>query len=204
MNPLGEWLFLAVPARAGLRQGRGVGVELVEAMTAGAFSLAAHHLHEQPGCPVAHTAREVLLPSHVIKLLARHVDTLGEQPVGQRPVQRPTMLGQPTVLLGGTNGGPLGRARLLPVAPSRFMGAVGVEAVGRTGTVLAIHVALSTAQPHGVQLDPTGQRVNPSRRRSITALHRNRDFTRAEVEGDPAVADRMPLLGCPSHTSCMR
>jgi hypothetical protein len=97
VDPLGERLFPAVPAQAGLGQGRRFGVVLVETVPAGAFSLAADHLHEQPRCPVAHTAREVLLPCNVIKLLTRYIGAVREQPVGQRPVQRLTVLGQPAV-----------------------------------------------------------------------------------------------------------
>src|SRR6202453_5008756 len=73
VHPLGERLFLTVPAQTCLGQGGCCRVELEEASTAGAFSLAAHHLHQQPRCPVAHTAREVLLPCNVINLLARHL-----------------------------------------------------------------------------------------------------------------------------------
>ena len=85
VDPLGERLFLAVPAQAGLRQGRGGGVVFVETFPAGAFSLAAHRLHEQPRCPVAHAAREVLLPCAVIQLLAGDVGAVGEQPVPSAP-----------------------------------------------------------------------------------------------------------------------
>ena len=87
VNPLGERLLLAVPAQAGLGQGRGVGVVLVAAITPGAVSLAAHHLNEQPRCPVPYAAREVLLPCAVIELFAGNVNTMGEQPVGQAPTQ---------------------------------------------------------------------------------------------------------------------
>jgi hypothetical protein len=73
VDPLRERLFLAVPAQAGLGQGGGLGVVLVETFPAGAFSLAAQRLHKQPRCPVAHTAREVLLPRDVIQLLARDI-----------------------------------------------------------------------------------------------------------------------------------
>ncbi len=90
VDPLRKRLFLAVPTQTGLRQGSRFGIELVEAITAGAFGLAAHHLHEQPRCPVAHTAREVLLPRNVIKLLADHIGALGAQPVGQRRVSQPS------------------------------------------------------------------------------------------------------------------
>jgi hypothetical protein len=74
VHPLRERLFLSVPAQAGLGQGRGLGVVLVAAITAGAFSLATDHLHEQSRCPVPHTARGVFLPCDVIELLARDVD----------------------------------------------------------------------------------------------------------------------------------
>jgi hypothetical protein len=46
VDPLGERFFLAVPAQTGLRQGSRVGAVLVELVAAGAFSLAAHHLHQ--------------------------------------------------------------------------------------------------------------------------------------------------------------
>jgi hypothetical protein len=63
-------------------------------------TLAAHHVYEQPRFTVAHTAREVLLPCDVIELLADDVGAVGEQPVGQCPVQRLAVFGQPAVLLG--------------------------------------------------------------------------------------------------------
>jgi hypothetical protein len=85
VDALGERLFLAVPAQAGLGQGRGIWVVLVEAIAAGTGSLAADHVHEQPRCPVAHAAREVLLPCAVIEVLAGDVGAVREQPVGQRP-----------------------------------------------------------------------------------------------------------------------
>ncbi len=78
VDPLGERLFLAVPAQAGLGQGRGLGAVLVGTFPAGAFSLATDHLHEHPRCPVPHTAREVLLPRDVIELLARDIYAVGE------------------------------------------------------------------------------------------------------------------------------
>ncbi len=46
VNPLRERLFLPVPAQTGLRQGRRSWVVLVETLPAGAFSLAAQHLHQ--------------------------------------------------------------------------------------------------------------------------------------------------------------
>jgi hypothetical protein len=70
VTPLRERLLLAVPAQARLRQGRGVRVVLVQVISAGAISPTAHHVHEQPRCPITHTAREVLLPCNVIELLA--------------------------------------------------------------------------------------------------------------------------------------
>ena len=108
VDPLRERLFLTFPTQTGLRQGSRVRAVLVEAITAGAFSLAAHHLHEQPRCPVAHTAREVLLPPNVIQLLAHHIRAVREQPVGQRPMQRLTVLRQPAMLLGHPGGTALG------------------------------------------------------------------------------------------------
>jgi hypothetical protein len=48
VNPLGERLFLAVPAQAGLGQGGRCGGVLVEPIPAGAVSLAADRLHERP------------------------------------------------------------------------------------------------------------------------------------------------------------
>ena len=81
VDPLGERLFLSVPTLTRLGQGRGgFGAVLIEAIPAGAFSLAAHHLDEQPRCPAAHTAREVHLPYHVIELLAGDVGAMREQP----------------------------------------------------------------------------------------------------------------------------
>jgi hypothetical protein len=65
VDPLGERLFLTLPAQAGLGQGCGFGAVLVEAIATGAFSLAADHLNEQPRCPIPHTARKVLLPRDV-------------------------------------------------------------------------------------------------------------------------------------------
>jgi hypothetical protein len=103
VHPLGERLFLTVPAQTCLGQGSRCRVELVEASTAGAFSLAAHHLHQQPRCPVTHTAREVLLPCEVIDLLARDVGAVRQQPVGQTTVQRFAVLGQPAMLLAPDN-----------------------------------------------------------------------------------------------------
>src|SRR6202453_3366433 len=145
VHPLGERLFLTVPAQAGLGQGGCCRVELEEAITAGAFSLAAHHLHQQPRCPVAHTAREVLLPCEVIDLLARYVGAVRQQPVGQTTVQRFAVLGQPAVLLGHTGDGLGGRAGTLPVAAPSLVGAVGVKAARRPGPVLAVQVALAPA-----------------------------------------------------------
>jgi hypothetical protein len=46
VHPLRERLLLSVPAQTGLRQGGGSWVVLVELLAAGAFSLAAHHLHQ--------------------------------------------------------------------------------------------------------------------------------------------------------------
>src|ERR1700737_583850 len=108
VDPLRERLFLAVPAQTGLGQGRGFRVELVETITAGACSLAAHHLHQQPWCPIPHTAREVLLPCDEIELLARDISPMGEQLVGQRTVQRLAALSQPAVQLADNGGGLLG------------------------------------------------------------------------------------------------
>ena len=86
VHPLLERLFLAVPAQTGLRQGSGARVELVETITAGACSLAVDDLHQQPWCPVAHTARKVLLPRNIFQFLARHVGPVAEQLVGQPAV----------------------------------------------------------------------------------------------------------------------
>ena len=86
VDPLRERLFLAIPAQTRLGQGSRSGVVLVEAIPAGAFSLATDHLYEQSRCPVPHAAREVLLPHDVIELLARHVGAVGKQPIRQRPV----------------------------------------------------------------------------------------------------------------------
>ncbi len=124
VDPLGERLFLTVPAQTGLRQGGVFGAELIKAITTGAFSLAAHHLHEQPRCPIAHTAREVLLPRNVIKLLARHINTVAKEPISQRTVQRLTVLGQPAMLLSRTSEAPLGRTGWLPLAAAWFMRAI--------------------------------------------------------------------------------
>src|SRR5262245_35195537 len=44
--PVARAAFLTVPAQAGLRQGGGERAVLVETITAGAFSLAAHQLHQ--------------------------------------------------------------------------------------------------------------------------------------------------------------
>ena len=46
VHPLGERLLLTVPAQTGLRQGGRSWVVFVETLPAGAFSLAAHHLHQ--------------------------------------------------------------------------------------------------------------------------------------------------------------
>ncbi len=78
MDPLGERLFPAVPTQAGLRQGSGGGVVLVEVIPAGACSLAANRLDEHPWCPVPHAAGEVLLPCDIIELLAGNVGAMGE------------------------------------------------------------------------------------------------------------------------------
>lgn len=154
VDPLGERLFLTVPTQTALRQGSRSGVELVETITAGAFSLAAHRLHEQPRCPVAHTAREVLLPRHVIKLLARHIGAMAQQPVRQRTVQRLAVLGKSAMLFSHTGSRPLGRTGTLPGAAPGLVGAVWVEAVRRPGTVLAIQMPLSATQSHRVQPEP--------------------------------------------------
>jgi hypothetical protein len=145
VHPLGERLFLAVPAQACLGQGSRSGGALVEVITAGAFSLAAHHLHQQPRCPVAHTAREILLPCEVINLFARYVGAVRQQSVGQTTVQRFAVLGQPAVLLAHTGDGLGGRAGTLPVAAAGLVGAVGVKASRRPGPVLAVQVALPPA-----------------------------------------------------------
>jgi hypothetical protein len=97
VDPLGEWLFLTVPAQTSLGQGGGIGVVLVETLPAGTCSLAADHLYERPRCPVAHTAWEVLLPRDVIQLLAGNVGAVGEQPVGQPTMQSLAVLGQSAV-----------------------------------------------------------------------------------------------------------
>ena len=145
VDPLRKRLFLAVPAQAGLGQGSRFGAVLVEAIPAGAFSLATNRRNEQSRCSVPHAAREVLLPRDVINLLAHHVGAVSEQPVGQRPVQRLTVLGQPAVLLSHSSRGPLGRVGALPVAAAGFVGAVGLKAARRPGSVLAVQVALLAA-----------------------------------------------------------
>jgi hypothetical protein len=130
VDPLGERLLPAIPAQAGLGQGGGVGVELVERFAAGAFSLATHRLHEHPRCPVPHAAREVLLPCDVIELLASDVGAVGEELVGQRPVQSLTVLGQPAMQLGFPRLGVFCAAGAPPVAAAEFVGAIGVKAAG--------------------------------------------------------------------------
>src|SRR5271166_743461 len=192
VDPLGEWLFLTFPTQAGLRQSSRMGAVLVEAITAGAFSLAAHHLHEQPRCPVAHTAREVLLPTNVIQLLAHHIRAVREQPVGQRPMQRLTVLSQPAMLLGHTGGAALGGPRMLPATAAWLMSAIRVEAARRAGTVLTIQVSLPAAQPHSVQPDSISQRLYPSRPAPIASLDGDCDLAGPQVERHPRVADRMP------------
>src|SRR5271166_4597372 len=199
VDPLGERLFLTVPAQTGLRQSSRFGVELIESITAGAFGLAAHHFHEQPRCPVAHTAREVLLPREVIKLLARHLGAVREQPVGQRPVQRLAMLAQPAVLLGHTGGGPFSRVGTLPGAAARLVNAVGMKAARRPRTMLTVQVSLSPAQSHGVQSDPISQRLNPSHPSSVASLDTYRDLAGTQIERHPPVADRMPPGRMPIH-----
>jgi hypothetical protein len=138
VDPLGERLFFTVPAQAVLGQGRGFRVELVEAIPAGAFSLAAQRLHEQPRCPIPHTAREVLLPRDVIQLFASDISSMAEQPVCQRTVQRLTVLGRPAVQLGHRGRCLLGRGGPAPLALTALVGAVGVEATRRAGAVLAV------------------------------------------------------------------
>src|SRR5258705_1461819 len=83
VDPLRERLFLAVPAQAGLGQGRGHGVVLVETFPAGAFSLATDHLHDHPRCPDPNTSPEGLLPPEVIELLACAIGAVGDQRVGR-------------------------------------------------------------------------------------------------------------------------
>ena len=145
VNSLVEQLFLAVPAQAGLGQGGCLRVVLVETFSAGAYSLAAHRLYEHPRCPVPHTAREVLLPRDVIELLARDTRAVGEQPVGQRAMQRLTVLGQPAMKLGHLRLGVFRAAGTLPVAAVRYVGAIRMKTAGRTGAVLAVQMALRGA-----------------------------------------------------------
>jgi hypothetical protein len=145
VDSLRKRLFLTVPAQAGLGQGSRFRVVLVKAIAAGAFSLAADRRNEQSRCPVPHTAREVLLPSDVIELLARHGGAVREQPVSQRPVQRLAILGQPTVQLGCTGTGLLSCVGALPVAPPRLVGAVRFEAARRPGVVLTVQAPLLPA-----------------------------------------------------------
>jgi hypothetical protein len=64
------------------------------------------------------------------------------------------MLSQPPTLLGHPCGGLFGRLRALPIAAARPVGAIGVKAFRRTGTVLAIQVPLGATYPHNVQPDP--------------------------------------------------
>src|ERR1700682_1568674 len=120
VGPLGERLFLAPPAQTGLGQGRGFGVEFVEMVPAGACSLAANHLYEQPRCPVPHTVREVLLPCDVIQLLASDVGATAEEPVGQPTMQRLAVLRPAAVQLGHPRSCLLGRVRPLPGAAARL------------------------------------------------------------------------------------
>ena len=146
VDPLGERFFLPVPTQTGSRQGSRVWAVLVEVVTAGAFSLAAHHLHQQSRCPVAHTAREVLLPRNVIQLLAHHIRAVRQQPVGQSTMQCLTVLRQPAMLLSDHRGAPFGGAgTLLPVAAASLMRAVGVKAARRARPVLTVHVPLPAA-----------------------------------------------------------
>src|ERR1700682_5808725 len=130
VNPLGEWLFFTVPPQTGLGQGGGIGVVLVETLPAGACSLAADHLHERPWRPVAHTAREVLLPRAVIQLLAGNVGAVGGQPAGPPNMQWRAVLGQSAVQLGHPRCGPFGHGGALPAAAANFVGANRVEAIG--------------------------------------------------------------------------
>ena len=109
--------FLSLPAQTRLRQGGRSWVVFVETPTAGTFSLAAHHLHQQPRCPVAHTAREVLLPRHIIQSLTGDVGAVAQQSVAQRPMQRSAMLGQATMQLGHPHRG-LPRGGRTPPAAS--------------------------------------------------------------------------------------
>src|SRR6266436_3011737 len=94
VHPLRKQLLPFRPAETGLRQGGGARVVLIETVSAGAFSLAAHHLYQQPRCPVAHTAREVLLPRDVIQSLTGDIGAISQQAVGQRSVQGLAVLGQ--------------------------------------------------------------------------------------------------------------
>jgi hypothetical protein len=104
------------------------------------------------------------------------MSTPGEQPVGQRPVQRLAVLCQSAVLLGHTGGGPLGRRRPLPGAVIGFVGAVVVEAARRAAAVLAVQMPLHPTQTCGVQADPIGQRLNPSRPGSVASFDGYRDL----------------------------
>jgi len=81
---------------------------------------------------------------------------VGQQPVGQCPVQRSAVLGQPAVQLSHLSLRVFSGGAALPGAAAALVGAVGVEAAGPAGAMLPIQVPLHTAQPGGVQADPIG------------------------------------------------
>ena len=204
VGPLGERLFLAVPAQAGLGQGGSGGAELVETVPAGACSLAANRLHEQPGCPVPHAAREGLLPSHVIELLASNGGAIAEQSVGQAAMQRLAVLSQPAMQFNHSRLGAFGTAGPLPGATAGGVDSVRAKAAGRAGAVLPVQVPLDAPQPGGVQSDPISQRLNPPRPGSVAS------FDDTAISLGPRSNDTRPsptgclLVGCPPTTSCMR
>jgi hypothetical protein len=58
--------------------------------------------------------------------------------------------------------------------------------------MLAVQMPLRAAQAHRVQPDGIGQRLNPARPAAVRACHCYRDLARSEVEGHPALTDRVP------------